>query len=306
MKKIVDLHMHSSVSDGTLDIREMIELMDELGVNISSITDHDSVEGYATLEKIKDELNLKKDIDIIYGTELGCSFNGVIRDILGYGVDTKIIDDYVKDRYSEENQLKKQKALLEEYKKVFKRAGIKFDDDVEVHSGNKSEAFIRLYENLIKYPENAVKYPFIENITSFFWNYCSNKENEFFVNESSSYPTIKEGIDLIHKAGGLAFLAHPCMYRIGKLRTLQLINHAIECGIDGIEVLHSQHTFDDKLFLLEVARKYKLLKSGGSDFHGETKPDINMVEGKGDLCVPYNMIKEWIYKVKKIKLKGKA
>ena len=113
---------------------------------------------------------------------------------------------------------------------------------------------------------------------------------------------MKEGIELIHDAGGLAFLAHPCMYRIGKLRTLQLINHAMDCGIDGIEVMHSQHTFYDNLFLAEVARKYRLLKSGGSDYHGGTKPDISMVTGKGDLYVPYNMVKEWIDKVRQIKL----
>ena len=300
MSTVVDLHMHSINSDGTLSAKEMLNMMNDLNVDFASITDHDNVKVY---EQIKEaDVKFNKPLTLIPGTELGCSFEGVIRDVLGYGIDTKVIDDFVSNRYSKENQVKKQKRLLEEYKRVFKRAGIKFDEDIEVFRGSKSEAYITIYENLIKYPENIEKYPFISKITLFFWNYCSNNETKFFVNESMDYPTIKEGIELIHDAGGLAFLAHPCMYRIGKLRTLQLINHAMECGIDGIEVMHSQHTFDDNLFLSEVARKYRLLKSGGSDYHGGTKPDISIVTGKGDLYVPYNMVKDWIDKVRKIKL----
>ena len=298
MITVVDLHMHSINSDGTLSAKEMLNMMNDLNVDFASITDHDNVKVY---EQIKEaDVKFNKPLTLIPGTELGCSFEGVIRDVLGYGIDTKVIDDFVSNRYSKENQIKKQKRLLEEYKRVFKRAGIQFDEDIEVFRGSKSEAYITIYENLIKYPENIEKYPFISKITLFFWNYCSNNETKFFVNESMDYPTIKEGIELIHDAGGLAFLAHPCMYRIGKLRTLQLINHAMECGIDGIEVMHSQHTFDDNLFLSEVARKYRLLKSGGSDYHGGTKPDISMVTGKGDLYVPYNMVKDWIDKVRKI------
>ena len=300
MSTVVDLHMHSINSDGTLNAEEMLYMMNDLNVDFASITDHDNVKVYEQIKEV--DIKFNKPLTLIPGTELGCSFEGVIRDVLGYGIDTKIIDDFVSNRYSKENQVKKQKRLLEEYKRVFKKAGIKFDEDIAVSRGNKSEAYITIYENLIKYPENIEKYPFISKITLFFWNYCSNNETKFFVNESMDYPTMKEGIELIHDAGGLAFLAHPCMYRIGKLRTLQLINHAMDCGIDGIEVMHSQHTFDDNLFLAEVARKYKLFKSGGSDYHGGTKPDISMVSGKGDLYVPYNMVKDWIDKVRKIKL----
>lgn len=296
METICDMHMHSTRSDGTKTPEELIRIMAEKGVDYASITDHDMVEAYEDI--IGKDFGLEKPINLVIGTELAVSFNGVIRDVLAYGIDTKIIDDFVKERYSEENQKKKQQVLLREYKKMFRRTGIRFDEDVTVNSGHKSAAFITLYNNLIQYPENVEKYPFIDDITSFFWNYCSDQRKEFFVNESYDYPTMQEGIDLIHEAGGLAFLAHPCMYRIGKLRTLQLINHAIECGIDGIEVCHSQHKFDDNLFLAEVARKYKLLKSGGSDFHGKNKPDIDMVTGKGDLYIPYNMLKDWLPKVK--------
>lgn len=301
MEKIVDLHMHSSYSDGTVTPVDMIKMMNDLSVDYASITDHDNVKAYEDIRNTK--FNLNKPITIIPATELGCSFGGVIRDVLGYGIDTKVIDEFVSERYSKEAKLEKQKRLLVEYKRVFRENGIVFDDGLEVNRGNKSEAFMVMYNSLIKYPENIEKYPFISKITMFFWNYCSNSDSKFFVDESKEYPTIKEGIDLIHKAGGLAFLAHPCMYRIGKLKTLLLINHAMECGVDGIEVLHSQHTFDDKLFLAEVARKYKLYKSGGSDFHGGTKPDISMVKGKGDLIVSYNMIKDWVDKVDKIILK---
>ena len=221
MEKIVDLHMHSTYSDGTLTPKEMVEMMDDIGVDIAAITDHDNVKAYDDIRSMS--VKLKKPLTIIPATELGCSFDGVIRDLLGYGVDTKIIDEFVSKRYTKEAKLAKQQRLLKEYKRVFRQVGVVFDNGLEVKRGNKSEAFMTIYQSLIKYPENVERFPFIDKITMFFWNYCSNSDSEFFVDESKEYPTLKEGIDLIHKAGGLAFLAHPCMYRIGKLRTLQLV-----------------------------------------------------------------------------------
>lgn len=299
MKKNIDLHMHTINSDGTSDINELIKLFNENEMDIVAITDHDNVNIY---EQIKDN-HTKKPLTIITATELGCSYEGVIRDVLGYGVDTKVIKEFVSNRYSKENKIKQQIRLLEEYKRVFKRAGLKFDDDVSVCKGSKSEAFINLHASLMKYPENIKKYPFIAKITLFFWNYCSDVNSKFFVNEALDYPSLKEGIDLIHEAGGLAFLAHPAMYKLGQFKTVELMNAAVKAGVDGLEIIHSMHTDYERDFLRQMARMNSLYTSGGTDFHGKTKPDINMLTGKEDnVRVDFSLIEPWFDKVNKFNI----
>ena len=116
MEKIVDLHMHSTYSDGTFSPVEMINMMNDLGIDYASITDHDNVKAYNDIRNTK--FNLNKPLTIIPATELGCSFEGVIRDVLGYGIDTRVIDEFVTKRYLlQRRSLKNKKRLLNEYKK---------------------------------------------------------------------------------------------------------------------------------------------------------------------------------------------
>ena len=122
MENIVDLHMHSSYSDGTVTPVDMIKMMNDLGVDYASITDHDNIKAYEDIRNAKFDLN--KPITIIPATELGCSFDGVIRDVLGYGIDTKVIDEFVSERYSPEAKLEKQKRLLNEYKRELEINGV--------------------------------------------------------------------------------------------------------------------------------------------------------------------------------------
>ena len=104
----------------------------------------------------------------------------------------------------------------------------------------------------------------------------------------------KDVVDIIHKAGGIAFLAHPFEYRISN--TMEFVEELRkERELDGIECFHPSAEVDNRIeLLIEYARKNNLYISGGSDYHGSKKPDIDIGVGKGSLRIPKEYIEEWV------------
>ena len=99
--------------------------------------------------------------------------------------------------------------------------------------------------------------------------------------------TPKECIDLIHHAGGLAVMAHPCfLYRKNKKKLVALLEELKEHHLDGLETYYSEHTEQETITFFKLARKLELMVSGGSDFHGDNKPYIKMAFGRGNLRIP--------------------
>jgi predicted metal-dependent phosphoesterase TrpH len=102
-----------------------------------------------------------------------------------------------------------------------------------------------------------------------------------------------EGIDLIHRAGGVAVLAHPYQLKLGSFEALEaLVGDLANAGLDGIEAVYSRHSTQERETYTKIARGHGLLISGGSDYHGSYKPDLSLVTGKGDLEVPYRLLEE--------------
>ena len=99
-----------------------------------------------------------------------------------------------------------------------------------------------------------------------------------------------QAVDLIHQADGLAVLAHPCLYKMKRAELTAMIEELVAAGLNGIEAVYScNHGSDEKDFR-KMAEKYKLLLSGGSDFHGANKPYIHLGTGKGNMSVPYEFL----------------
>jgi predicted metal-dependent phosphoesterase TrpH len=284
----IDLHIHSRNSDGGETTLELLQRFKKY--EIISFTDHDSVQCYYDLLAMSDE-DLKGKV-IVPGVELCYRYNNELRDILGYGIDVGIVKDFLEKRYPQSERLKKQQICLEKAKEVFRKKGLKFDEDIEVVSGNKSEAYVVIYNSLMKYPENIEKYGFIANVGDFYRYYYSNRESDFFVDESFDLPSIGEVIGLIHEAGGLAFLAHPCAYSKEQEEWASYIENAAHNHIDGIEVYHYSADKQAAGFLYRTAKEKDLFISGGSDFHQHGKHC-----GFGKTKVPYGDIKSWIESV---------
>ena len=122
----------------------------------------------------------------------------------------------------------------------------------------------------------------------------SNPNSSYFMNHIEFRPSSKEVVDIIHQAGGKAFLAHPFEYKFEN--TIEFIdNLRKETKLDGIECFHPSSVDDNKKdILVEYARKNNLYISGGSDYHGKPKPDIEIGIGKGNLNISKDLIEEWI------------
>ena len=113
-----------------------------------------------------------------------------------------------------------------------------------------------------------------------------------FVNRHKVDPS--EAVSIIHQAGGVAVLAHPILYHLGKAQMNELINHVCCASIDGIEAIYSTYKPADEREIRKIAKEHNLLLSGGSDYHGANKPNIQLGTGLGHLFVPYE-IKDALY-----------
>ena len=103
---------------------------------------------------------------------------------------------------------------------------------------------------------------------------------------NKSYPDYFLSLDLITNSGGIPVLAHPKSLELSEKEFLILLRNMIDCGLRGIEVYHSSHSKEEMDYYLEIANKYNLLVSGGSDFHGKSvKPDIELGIGNNNLKI---------------------
>lgn len=298
IRKIIDLHIHSVNSDGTYTTQQIIDMLHAKRADIISFTDHDSVGCYYDLEEGRAQLY--SGVTVIPGVELSCRVNGCLRDMLGYGISIVTINKFLNDKYSLENRIRKQQHILDQLKHICSMHGLIFDSTISVKEGKKAEGFVVMYNELIKYPSNIARYPFIVDNTKFYWDYFSNRNSEFFVDETYDLPSFAEAIDIIHQAGGKAFLAHPYAYGMKQENVAQLVQEAVSVGVDGIEVKHSSNKGNDVENIRNFANYYNLYCSGGTDFHGKTKPRLELVSGYGNVCVQYEEIEPWINSVRYI------
>ncbi|NLA74436.1 MAG: PHP domain-containing protein, partial [Deltaproteobacteria bacterium] len=266
----IDLHIHSDCSDGIFSTEEIFKKADELGIELLSITDHDSI----ACQKNAELLARKYGISYIYGIELSVSFthplhdapSPVSLDFLGYNYDPE-----------DENLLKRLEEL-----RIYRRKraeGIIEKINLELSKEGKAlltckdlEKIERSVNGVFGRPHIAdylVKKGMVKNRDEAFGRYltkCNVKKMPLSLEEVSS---------LIKQAGGKLFLAHPNHPRGTSLRKLtkdiqgqlRLITEFILPFIDGIECWHSAHDNKSIEQYLEYAKKMKLLVSGGSDCH---------------------------------------
>lgn len=296
---VIDLHMHSVNSDGTCTAQELIDQLAEKGAGVFSFTDHDSIGCY---EDLRDGMaRLRDGMTLVPGVELSCRVDGCLRDMLGYGISVRKMSEFLDGHYSSERRIAKQQRVLDEMMANCRRLGLTFDESLRAREGKKAEGFLIMHRELNRHPENVERYPCITDNTSFYWEHFSNSDSEFFVDETFDLPSFAEAVSVIHDAGGKAFLAHPYAYGMPQDGVEALVKEAVNAGVDGIELRHSSNKGDDVERITEFVRRYGLLTSGGSDFHGSTKPGLELVTGYGNMLVRYEDIAPWIDDVRQVR-----
>lgn len=246
----LNLHIHTRFSDGAFHPKQIIERSIQHSLDIISITDHDTIEAYNHLGDFEDTIR------ILPGIEFSSTWKGTDVHILGYGIDIKNYQLLDTLKWMHTGRKKRAEAILAKLYKI----GIKIP-----------------FENVMNYAGdiNLIVRPHIaQALVSA--KYCRTKQEafeKFIGNEAPAYvpkPDLSstEVINLIHKAGGVAIVAHP-----SKLKAQEFIDELITVKLDGIEVWHPDHSQSKVIEYQEYCLKKGLIMTGGSDFHGEIDID---------------------------------
>ena len=291
---MVDLHIHSTYSDGSKTVREILVEAQDLGLNTISFTDHETCNAYNELEKI----NIKDYYsgNIINGIELKSKYKEIVMDILGYGINYKKIKKYLEECYKNITREKIQESQLLEFYELGLKNKLTLRPIHELNwDRTKDWASIVFYNEVKSHLENKSKVPpdLWEDFKNFKNNHYHIKGDPFYINMAKDYPKIEKIIDIIHQSGGKAFIAHIYQYKEIDDKILELKEIISKYSIDGIECYHSIFSNTESEKLLKFAKSHNLLISGGSDYHGLNKPDISLGRGKGNLEIPDEILIDW-------------
>jgi predicted metal-dependent phosphoesterase TrpH len=256
--KFADLHLHTFFSDGTFTPEELVERASKLGFAAIALTDHDTVEG---CERAATACAAAQ-MEFISGTELTAEHADTEVHILAYLVDTQnqtLLTRIAGFQSVRQNRIREMVAALN-------KLGIPLKaESVFALANCKSPGRPHVARAL-------VKEKLIGNLDEAFEKYLKKGRPAWVPKTKMS---ALESVELIHQAGGLAVMAHP-----GLNRTDEIIPDLVAAGLDGIECFHTKHSTTMAERYLEIAEKYNLLVTGGSDCHGysKVKPLIGTVK----------------------------
>lgn len=265
----IDLHVHSTKSDGTYTPTELVNYALEKGLTAFALTDHDTVDGIdEALEAAKG-----KPITVIPGIEYSTEYLNRDVHIVGLFIDYKA-PAFVKylQRFKESRDTRNYKLCAN-----LQNAG--FDISYE----ELMEAFPGAVITRAHYAKLLLSKGYVKSISEAFDRYLGD-HTPYFVHREKITP--QEVIQVTLQAGGVPILAHPTLYKLGKEQLDILVATLTEQGLKGIECLYCTYTASDEREMKALADKYHLLPSGGSDFHGTNKPGLDLGVGYGKLYVP--------------------
>ncbi|XWN37889.1 MAG: PHP domain-containing protein [Balneola sp.] len=246
MPQKADLHIHTTCSDGQLTPEEVIKLAVSKKLSAVSITDHDTFEGYKLAKPLADQ----SDIELIPGVEVTTAFNGKEVHILAYyfETDTHYFDSFLKKQKNK--RITRIKSIINTLNN--RKIDIDYNEVwAEAAGGNLGRPHIA---------KILIEKGYVSSFNEAFELYLSNTKLGEIEN---SYPSSDEAIQMIKNVGGAAILAHP-----GRLYSEKEIEEFINMGIDGLECIHPSHNFTKQKFYSNLCDKKSLLKTGGSDYHG--------------------------------------
>ncbi len=291
---MIDLHMHSNHSDGSNTVTEILEKAEKLNLKAISITDHDTCTGHIELRNI-DVKKIYSGI-IIPGVELRCFYKRRIIEVLAYNIDIDKMQKWLDKFYVGKGHADVQKKYLKQLYKTCMELELNMPPIDEIKWNPDGEWAARtIYREMKADERNKAKLPedLWEDYENFRHKYCYNIENIFYIDKSEDLPSIVELLSVIKECGGLAFLPHIYVYKWAP-DIKEFINELVDnYDIDGMECYYNNFTKEQTDYLLELCNKKGLYKSGGSDYHGTKRPEVEMGIGRGTLNVPDDILLQW-------------
>lgn len=283
---MLDLHMHTRYSDGSDEVSMVLEKAEKLKLKCIAITDHNTCLEYNELKnkKIRSLFSGK----IIPGVELNTKVLGIPIEILGYNVDTDLLQKYIDETYmSNEERCKLEVERL--YNKCISEGILLPEDFVEKY--DESMYASKYLHSLITKDENNKKLideDSWKDSNIFYRRYMSVPTSKFFVDMDDILPSFEKASEIVKKSGGMVFIPH--IFEYGE-NSIKILNYILDnYKFDGIECYYRNFTQEKTDFLLDICKKHNLYKSGGSDYHGKNKPGVEIGTGEGNLNVPDDII----------------
>ena len=269
----IDLHTHSTFSDGTFTPLQLVKYAEEKGLKAFAITDHDTTEG------IKEAKSIETNVEVISGVEISTRYDKKEIHIVGLYVNENDADLNKQLKYYREKRVTRNFEILEKLNSL--GVDITIDDVKESCTGDViSRAHIA---------KALVSKGFVGSYTEAFDRYLGDNKCAYVPRETLNY---EESMELITKAGGVPVLAHPLLYKMSDTNLENMMVKLRQKGLKAVEVYYSTHSNSDTQHVMAMANRVGLIYSGGSDFHGATKPKIDIGTGMGKLAVPYAILEK--------------
>ncbi len=271
--KICDLHTHSIYSDGTNTPREIIDLAIKSGLSAVALCDHNTVDGNSELL----EYAKGKDILAISGIEVSTLYHGKELHILGLFVPQNSFND-IRNKVAYYDELKEKSNI--ELAESLVKGGYKVDYNAMKAQTPKGHI------NRAHFASELVKMGYAKTNQIAFETIL--KPNGGFYIPPLRFPAL-EAVSFLKEVGAVPVFAHPFLSADYELVN-RFISESKPLGLAGIEVYYSEYSEETTALSIELAEKYSVVKSGGSDFHGDNKPHIKLGVGRGNLAVPFDAV----------------
>jgi len=255
---VIDLHTHTTFSDGTDSPTELINKAMAAGISVIGLTDHDSTSGW------QEAVNaLRPGISLVPGAEISCqTSDGISVHILGLLFDSQNIELMKTMEETRENRHGRMAKIIARINEA--GIDITMEDVLEQLADGATLGRPHLADALVKKGVVASR---DEAFTQMLHN-----KSKYYVSHYS--PTPEVAIKLIKEAGGVSVIAHPMASHRGRTISIETFGSLIKAGLDGIEVDHRDHSPEEKNQLIELARDNNLVMTGASDYHGNGKLNL--------------------------------
>lgn len=274
--KLIDLHVHSNCSDGTLTPTELVSLAKKMNLSAFALTDHDTVAG------LKEAMRsgAASGIEVLPGIEFSTEYLG--KDIHIVGIEF----DYESPLFLSEIENFQASRHLRNRKMIEK---LREEGGVDISFEQMEAAFGTSVWTRAHFARYLKEHGYVKEMADAFSRYIGD-DCPYFVPREKVTPA--QAVRLIRQTGGIPILAHPLQYHLPDEKLRELVLLLKKKGLIGIEALYSSHSPMDESAVRRLARTSGLLISGGSDFHGSNKPTISLGIGRGNLKISYDILKQ--------------
>jgi len=271
---LIDLHTHTTCSDGAVTPTQLVELAAAAQLAAVAITDHDTVAGLRSAAETGERLG----VEVVSGVEISATWDSGTLHMLGYLFDPecpKLASALDEQRAARD---RRNPLILEKLKAL----GFELTaDEVALRAGGEVVGRPHIAQAM-------VARGYCCNVKEAFDRFLSDRGPAFVEKECVS-PA--RAIQMIHDAGGLAVIAHPKWLHCSDEDALDAAIYGLrELGVDGIECMHSDHDQADERRFEKMARRYGMLITGGTDWHGHKRGDVQLGRGRGRMRIPYELL----------------